>query len=208
MLKYIHFYFNKYVLPLFISKRYFIAYDFKKKVIWYRVAKVGTRSILKLFEKENGSDFLYPSATAYNPRLYKKYYKFAFVRNPYDRFISSWKDKVVERNYFNFSDLELEKMKDINNFIGWVEKQNIEKCDEHIRSQYSLIDVEQLDFLGRFESFNDDFKKVALELNLEIKQVPHLNSTKKKEITLTREQKNRIKIIYEKDFSTFYQNLE
>ena len=99
-------------------------------------------------------------------------------------------------------------MKDINNFIRWVEKQNIEKCDEHIRSQYSLIDVEQLDFLGRFESFNDDFKKVALELNLEIKQVPHLNSTKKKEITLTREQKNRIKIIYEKDFSTFYQNLE
>ena len=208
MLKYIHFYFNKYILFLFISKRYFIAYDFNKKVIWYRVAKVGTRSILKLFEKENGSDFLYPSATAYNPRLYKKYYKFAFVRNPYDRFVSSWKDKVVERNYFHFPDLELEKMKDINNFIRWVEKQNIEKCDEHIRSQYSLIDVEQLDFLGRFESFNEDFKKVAQKLNIKLKEVPHLNSTKKKEITLTREQKNRIKIIYEKDFSTFYQNLE
>ena len=208
MLKYIHFYFNKYVLSLFISKRYFIAYDFKKKVIWYRVAKVGTRSILKLFEKENGSDFLYPSATAYNPRLYKKYYKFAFVRNPYDRFISSWKDKVVERNYFHFPDLELEKMKDINNFIGWVEKQNIEKCDEHIRSQYSLIDVEQLDFLGRFESFNEDFKKVAQKLNIKLKEVPHLNSTKKKEVTLTSEQKCRIKKIYEKDFSTFYSGIE
>ena len=208
MLKYIHFYFNKYILSLFISKRYFIAYDFNKKVIWYRVAKVGTRSILKLFEKENGSDFLYPSAIAYNSKFYKKYYKFAFVRNPYDRFVSSWKDKVVERNYFNFPNIELEKMKDLNHFIGWVENQNIEKCDEHIRSQHSLIDVEQLDFLGRFESFNEDFKKVAQELNVELKQVPHLNSTKKKEVTLTSEQKNRIKKIYEKDFLTFYSDIE
>jgi hypothetical protein len=208
MLKYIHFYFNKYILSLFISKRYFIAYDFNKKVIWYRVAKVGTRSILKLFEKENGSDFLYPSAIAYNSKFYKKYYKFAFVRNPYDRFVSSWKDKVVERNYFNFPNIELEKMKDLNHFIGWVENQNIEKCDEHIRSQHSLIDVEQLDFLGRFESFNEDFKKVAQELNVELKQVPHLNSTKKKEVTLTSEQKYRIKKIYEKDFSTFYSDIE
>jgi len=208
MLKYIHFYFNKYLLSLFISKRYFIAYDFKKKVIWYRVAKVGTRSILKLFDKENGSDFLYPSATAYNSKFYKKYYKFAFVRNPYDRLVSSWKDKVVERNYFNFPNLELEKMKNINNFIGWVENQNIEKCDEHIRSQHSLIDVDQLDFLGRFESFNEDFKKVAQELNVELKQVPHLNSTKKKEVTLTSEQKYRIKKVYDKDFSTFYSDIE
>ena len=208
MLKYIHFYFNKYILSLFSSKRYFIAYDFKKKVIWYRVAKVGTRSILKLFDKENGSDFLYPSATAYNSKLYTKYYKFAFVRNPYDRFVSSWKDKVIERNYFNFPNIELEKMKDLNNFIGWAENQNIEQCDEHIRSQHSLIDVPQLDFLGRFESFNEDFKKVAQELNVELKQVPHLNSTKKKEVTLTSDQKHRIKKIYEKDFSTFYPDIE
>jgi hypothetical protein len=208
MLKYIHFYFNKYILSLFSSKRYFIAYDFKKKVIWYRVAKVGTRSILKLFENENGSDFIYPSATPYNPRFYNKYYKFAFVRNPYDRFVSSWKDKVVERNYFKFQKIELEKMKDINHFIDWVENQNIEKCDEHIRSQYSLIDVHQLDFLGRFESFDEDFKRVAQKLNVEIQKVPHLNSTMKKEVTLTSEQKHRIKKIYEKDFSTFYSDIE
>ncbi len=55
-----------------ISKRYFIAYDFKKKVIWYRLIKVGTRSILKLSGKENGSDFLYPSARACSSGLYKK----------------------------------------------------------------------------------------------------------------------------------------
>lgn len=207
MLKYIHFYFNKYILSLFNRERYFIAYDFKKKIIWYRVAKVGTRSILKLFEKENGRDFLYSSPTAYNSKFYTKYYKFAFVRNPYDRFISCWKDKVIERNYFNFPPMELGKMKDFNNFIGWVENQNIEKCDEHIRSQYSLIDVPQLDFLGRFESFNEDFKKVAQILNVELKEVPHLNSTKKKEIHLTSEQKHRIKKIYEKDFMEFYSEI-
>ena len=99
-------------------------------------------------------------------------------------------------------------MKDLSHFIGWVESQNIEKCDEHIRSQQSLIDVDQLDFLGRFEDFNEDFKKVAQELNVELKQVPHLNSTKKKEVTLTSEQKNRIKKIYEKDFLTFYSDIE
>jgi len=206
MKKFLHFYFNKYIVSSLGRRKYYVAFDFKKKIVWYRVAKVGTRSILKLFDKENGSDFIYPSSSSYLPNLYKKYFKFAFVRNPYDRFISSWKDKVLERNYFGLPEEKREQLKDLDQFIGWVEQQNIETCDEHIRSQYSLIDNEQLDFLGRFETFDKDFRVIADKLNVKLEEVPHLNSTKKKKVELTDTQKQRIKKIYEKDFLEYYPN--
>src|SRR5690606_774943 len=114
-----HFYFNKYLVKPFSKNRYYLSYDFKHKALWFRVYKVGTRTIdHQLKTGGDKRDYIYSSAVSYLPSMYKDYFKFAFVRNPIDRFLSGWKDKVINKNYFKFDTNQHEKMKDINNYIA------------------------------------------------------------------------------------------
>src|SRR5688572_1984937 len=75
--------------------------------IWYRVAKVGTRSILAMLDAADvehfDSDLRVESRWLYRLGRYRDYYRFAFVRNPWDRLVSSWADKVVDSNLFGFA---------------------------------------------------------------------------------------------------------
>src|SRR5262245_19376649 len=82
---------------------YNLTVSHERKFVWFRVAKVGTRTILNHFldrgvrlDAEHASDVHYP------PRAYADYFKFAFVRNPWDRLVSCWADKVVASNLFGF----------------------------------------------------------------------------------------------------------
>lgn len=141
---------------------------------------------------------------SYYPCMFKNYFKFSFVRNPENRFVSAWKDKVLKQNYFKFSNSEFVKMKDLNNFISWVDKLDIDNCDEHLRSQNSLIDLNNIDFLGRFENFANDFKIVLDKLKIVNDNIKILNKGIKTDSDLTYEQKIRIYKIYKKDFQIFY----
>jgi len=60
------------------------------------------------------------------------------------RFISSWKDKVLNQNYYNL-DLKLhENLKELPNFISWVENiqtNNINDLDEFVETHLTVGDV-------------------------------------------------------------------
>ena len=65
------------------------------KFVWFRVAKCGTRSTLKLlrqhvteFQIEQGFNRFYPRKKLLD------YTKFSVVRNPYTRIVSAWNDKI------------------------------------------------------------------------------------------------------------------
>lgn len=203
-----HLHVNKYLLTPFSDQTYFLSYNFKCKALWYRVFKVSTRTINETLSKGFASgDYLYGSEVAYNPGRYDDYFKFAFVRNPIKRFVSAWKDKVLNQNYFHFEKDEHEKMKDIQEFISWVENSNIDKCDEHLRSQNSLIDLNHVDFIGRFENFDHDFQIVCNRLGLKYDQELKLNQSGAKNFNLSEDQVKRIAKIYEKDIRIFYPDL-
>ena len=203
MKKFLHFYFNKYIISPFAKRKYYISISFKHKALWYRVAKVGTRTI-KMHLEENNKNVIYSSEGGYLPSLYKNYFKFAFVREPIDRFISCWKDKVLERNYFNFPTEEYEKMKDLDTFISWVEKLDISTCDEHLREQSDLIDLDNVDFIGKFENFNQDLIHVLKKLNIPVDEVYHQNRTQARKVEVSESQKQRIQNIYRNDYKNFY----
>lgn len=204
--KFKHFYFNKYLVSPFSTDKYFISYDYAHKALWFRVYKAATRSIDH--HLKSGSvkgEYIYSSEVAYRPAMFRDYFKFAFVRNPETRFVSGWKDKVLNQNYFGFDSDEHERMKNLDYFIQWVKTLDIRHCDEHLREQCSLIDLNHIDFLGRFESFDRDFEYVAQQIGLKEYQPVHLNKTKKdSSIVLSDEQKNAIFNIYKKDFEILY----
>jgi hypothetical protein len=200
-----NFYVNKYLVSPFSTRKYFISYDFEHKALWFRVYKVASRTIdHHLRSSCQKGNYIYSSQVGYTPGRYSDYFKFAFVRNPVDRFISAWKNKVIDQNYFHFDEQEHTKMKTLENFVEWVSHFDISDCDEHLLQQSSLIDINHVDFIGRHERFDQDFEYVCSKIGIKYEKDVHINKSSNKKIDLPEEVRKKIIRIYQKDISIFY----
>lgn len=192
------------MVSLFKKERYYLSYDFEHKALWIRTYKTGSRTINDLL-KENcqPNNYIYSSAVAFQPNRYKDFFKFTFVRNPEDRLVSAWKDKVLRQNYFHFTPSEHEKYKNFDNFLEYVSSLDLSKCDEHLRKLTDLVDFKHIDFIGRLENFDEDLTNVANKLG--ISYTPKmLNKTNSIAFELNSEQKAKIHSLYKEDFDLLY----
>jgi Sulfotransferase family len=155
-------------VPYFPSdRRYNITICNEKKFVWFRVSKVGTRTIFNVFDQADIKlDAEHAMSCHYPASLYRGHFKFAFVRNPWDRLVSCWRNKVVDSNYFHFTDAKLPQTPEFGTFVDFVADLNIETCDHHLRLQSQLIDLNEIDYLGRFESFEEDLLEVVQTIGL------------------------------------------
>lgn len=200
-----HFYFNKYVISPFTRDHYYLSYCFKYKALWFRVAKVATRSIDAYFRKHCSEDeYLYSSRVGYLPSMYSDYFKFAFVRHPVDRFMSAWRDKVCDRNYFGFSQEEHERMMNPEAFVAWVEGLDINSCDEHICAQHVLIDMDHIDMIGKLETLDQDMLRLAEKLGMPTEELAKKNQSTPRKADLNPQLRSRIERIYKNDLELFY----
>lgn len=134
------------------------------RFVWFRNAKVGTRTILGFLGEHYPEGLMVLSEVPYPTAAYADYFKFGFVRHPLDRFISSWQNKVCDGNHFRFSPEKRERMQTIENFAAWVAERDLDDLavtDRHIVRQARLLDLTQVDFVGRMESFAADFGAVC-----------------------------------------------
>ncbi|MFG6139553.1 sulfotransferase family 2 domain-containing protein [Halomonas sp. B23F22_10] len=146
----------------------------KRKVIFIHIPKAaGTAVRVALGEPETGRRHLpwwvYEQAS---PKKFQEFYKFAFVRNPLDRALSGYKYLKAGGN--KAGDLEVARyLEKYNGFNDFVDRELVAgSMINHpiFRPQaWYLCDWKgdiQVDYVGRFETIDNDFKKIAKHLHL------------------------------------------
>lgn len=97
-----------------------------------------------------------------DPNIWSQYYKFCFVRNPWDLTVSRY-----------FWDLKKERTRE-SNFNDWVKACSSSRWKKDELTQYSHVNGEMaVDFVGRYEQLEDDFERICLELGVPRPELPH-----------------------------------
>lgn len=173
----------------------------KHKCIFIHIPKTAGMSIEKAFATSLGLDFyksqcpplglsfnvnreIGPLSLAHLPakdyvplsylseELFKNYFKFSFVRNPYDRMVSIYKYFGYHRilSFEGFLKYRLPKM--------WKERYDF------LMPQVNYIYDEDgkllVDFVGRFENLKEDFEEMRKNIDTPVNDLFHINKPPQK----------------------------
>tara|TARA_B100000902_G_scaffold104351_1_gene106556 strand:- start:1563 stop:2144 length:582 start_codon:yes stop_codon:yes gene_type:complete len=150
----------------------------KNKYVWFRNPKVASTTILHHLHENTDVSYcsrqdLYKLESTYP---IKGMFKFTFVRNPWDRLASFYinnyesdkknKEKPLPANTFD-------------EFVEIIDSSDVSKCNRHFILQTCIYPVNDIDFLGHFENFNNDFNYVCDTLRIKTKNWGHRNRSKR-----------------------------
>ena len=188
--------------------------DINKKFIFVAVAKTACTSIHRRFG-------VYKDPLPYKYHMFLKdiladiskkgwdpdeFYKFAFVRNPYDRLVSafynfrydeghkSWAEGIYQFNTFKDFVLGFEKTPCIN-FI-------------HLQPQFDYLETDgeiQMNFVGKYENLKEDFEKIEKDLGLPHISLGHYRKHEHPPYQKLYDEETRqvVRRIYKNDFEAF-----
>lgn len=163
----------------------------KYSFLFVHIQKTAGTSITECLHKIDGTKIIGNSHSFISHNSVEKlddYFKFCFVRNPWDRLVSWYNMMVTKRTHNDFSSYLLNNS---NNFSEFLELTDViyETCylewDKMIPYPKS-ISFNQLDyisdndgnilvdFIGRFENINEDYNKIMKEIGSNY-PLPHLN---------------------------------
>jgi len=151
----------------------------------------------------------------YTETEFKNYFKFTFVRNPWDRLVSAYNFLIeggMTKEDKTWAKSNLRHYPDFNSFVKqWVNRENIYSC-RHFIPQCEFVCIEGLepavDFIGYFENLEEDFEYVANKLGIQT-TLQHLNQTQnrnnKKDYTeyYTDETAKIVADVYREDIEIF-----
>ena len=109
-------------------------------------------------------------------RRFLKSFKFAGIRNPFDRAISMWKNKnwIHVKSFTEFCHLIRE-----NKYETDMQRWHVQGLYEHLVEDKRLL----VDHLLRFENLQQDFNVVCDKMGVPPEQLPHLNKSYRKHYT-------------------------
>ncbi len=215
---------NFYVL--IFCDEYFI--DKKRKIIFFVVPKNACSSIKTTFSKrkfkDNDSVHSYYYRHSYAGielearrcvkirKEERNYFKFAVVRNPFDRLYSCYKNKTAS-GIIGFDDYSLgfffRECKNFNDFVKKVTKLPNFLSDPHFQNQYPIIcdkGKSLVDCIVRFENLEKDFEKIRKKYDLE--KLPHFNRSQDRKYEwrdhYTKELASLVHKKYKRDFDLWY----
>ena len=186
----------------------------KKKLIFIHIPKNAGTSIIKAMEIKNA--FMDKTIEEYKieySNYWDKYTKFTVIRDPIDRFISSYKfARMKESGWFSatgqeelskHADYEICNSVDINGYVDYLYEDKNNYSRWTIPQTFILQNNQrkfEIDYFVRYENLNKDLEKIG------ITKIEKLNSStieKDNLLKLTNKSKKRLCEIYEIDYVNF-----
>jgi hypothetical protein len=181
----------------------------KTKTIFIHVPKAAGSSIgTTLYDSPSTGHFEWEYYAAEDREKFDDFFKFTFVREPVDRFLSAYNyllsggrsahDTVIGEKIATFGDVEA--------FIrDGLEQKGFLKL-RHLRPQSGYIfdaqDRQMVDFIGRVETMGEDTADLSRQIGIEVNP-GRTNTTKKKLVAaadLSNEALHTLSRLYERDF--------
>lgn len=154
----------------------------------------------------------------FSHKEFHDYFKFAFVRNPWDRLYSAYtfmKKGGRHPGDKRWADKHLSSFNDFESFVkGWVTVENV-RSSTHFKSQYEYIfspsGENLVDFIGYYENLRKDFEHIKQKLGIKADLLT-LNktglTTAKFKNQYTSEMKQIVADVYQDDIETLNYNFE
>jgi len=157
------------------------------KSIFIHIPKAGGISIIKSLYGEKAGGIGHRRwehfKWLYGEENFNDYFKFTFVRNPFDRLLSAY--SFLKKGGMNHMDKEfgetvMAPYDTFEKFVNeWVNEKNVDSW-VHFIPQYKYLYNESgylmVDFIGYFENFNEDYEKIRQRIGTG-KKLKHLNKT-------------------------------
>ena len=172
-----------------MSYKYVSLVSDQEQYVFYKIYKSGSSTISKILRSHTETSSLpykkvlfknsIEQLNTYHPNL-DPYFKFAFVRNPWDRLVSLYSEKIVNHKktinkipyYKQFIGLSFES------FLDRIIYSDLETCIPHHRLQTHLMPLNKMNFIGKLENFNKDIRVVLDHLKIKNCKIQHLNRSK------------------------------
>ena len=153
----------------------------KHKCIYVHVPRTGGTSVEKFFKDgtRRGHHLLHSYEEYLGIGKYRQYYKFAFVRNPWDKMVSEYfwfrnsvhlyPDSEVKRFFRRFSSC-------FSEFVKLFFETDIGDGTHRMCQLDFLNPISDLDFSGRFERYEEDFVRMCSYLGISNEKSIHENN--------------------------------
>ena len=174
------------------------------KPIFIHIPKAGGSSIESIIKKYNNE---LPACLHKRVKFYSKKYReacfvFTFTRNPYDRLLSA--HTYLTKGYGNKRDIKFGKTlsPDFKIFVKTQLDSNINWLHFKPMKYYICDDI---DFIGKTENYEADFKYVCDKIGIPQQQLPHKNKSRHKHYTKYYDDETReiVTEIYTEDIEYF-----
>jgi len=174
------------------------------KPVYIHIPKTGGSSVRQITLKYNPAqkNHWHTRVSHYKHLLRSTHFFFTVTRNPYDRLVSAY--TYLRKGGDNKDDLAKGKTlpPDFKTFVFESLKSNLQWW--HFRPMTFYVNGD-VDFLGRFENINEDFKHVCEQCSIPVSELPHLNKTEHDHYMEYYDDDtiDYVKSVYQRDFDTF-----
>jgi hypothetical protein len=195
---------------------------FDRKIAFIHIPKTAGQSIEDLFEfkcdnyhyagdHHNGYDFSHCTIKNMQSKIdVSNFFKFSFVRNPFDRLVSEFFFRPKNGVFFKRLKMKKHSFDDfVNGVYQYKLSYDVNKSydESHLYKQFDFIYIDNkisVDFLGRFENLKNDISTLKKKFNIN-KNIIHKNKTNHYHYSsyYSTTTKSMVEKIYEKDLNTF-----
>jgi len=108
--------------------------------------------------------------------IFNEYFKFSFVRNPWDKAVSQFHYMKMRKDLRDY--IGMDKNDAFKRYLGLIQnKVHVQWEEQH----KFILDKDEnilVDYIGQFESLQDDFNKICEKIGLPRQKIPHIQKTR------------------------------